>query len=141
MTKHCTLHYCYCGRGLSVDPLSGPAWPEPRPGGGAGVQPRPRQQLQLLIRHQVHPEPGGEVLRSAPAATLSSHYNVISAEIFSKRCQTVFAKEASSVVVEHCYQPVTRQCLDSLQPEDGDQVAGGTFCKVSTQLIFQISLQ
>ena len=66
MTKHCTLHYCYCGRGLSVDPLSGPAWPEPRPGGGAGVQPRPRQQLQLLLRHQVHPEPGGEVFRSSP---------------------------------------------------------------------------
>ena len=76
------------------------------------------------------------MLRSAPPLQypLSSHYNVISAEIFSKRCQTVFAKEASSVVVEHCYQPVTRQCLDSLQPEDGDQVAGGTFCKVSTQI-------
>ena len=80
------------------------------------------------------------MLRSAPAATLSSHYNVISAEIFSKRCQTVFAKEASSVVVEHCYRPVTRQCLDSLQPEDGDQVAGGTFCKVSTLLIFKFRI-
>ena len=83
------------------------------------------------------------MLRSAPPShyPLSSHYITVSAEIFSKRCQTVFAKEASSVVVEHCYQPVTRQCLDSLQPEDGDQVAGGTFCKVSThcrQLIFQI---
>ena len=76
MTKHCTLHYCYCGRGLSVDPLSGAAWPEPRPGGGAGVQPRPRQQLQLLLRHQVHPESGGEVLRSAPAATLSSIFTL-----------------------------------------------------------------
>ena len=83
------------------------------------------------------------MLRSAPPShyPLSSPYITVSAEIFSKRCQTVFAKEASSVVVEHCYQPVTRQCLDSLQPEDGDQVAGGTFCKVSThcrQLIFQI---
>ena len=36
------------------------------------MHPRPRQQLQLLLRHQVHPEPGGEVLRSAPAVTVST---------------------------------------------------------------------
>ena len=27
MTKHCTLHYCYCGRGLSVGPSVAPPGP------------------------------------------------------------------------------------------------------------------
>lgn len=29
-------------------------------------------------------------------------------KVFSKRCQTVFTREAESVIVEHCYQPVSR---------------------------------
>ena len=51
-------------------------------------------------------------------------------EYFSKRCQTVFSKEASEVVVEHCYTPVTRSCFPGLNTETEADGVGGTFCKV-----------
>ena len=52
-----------------------------------------------------------------------------STEIFSKRCQTVFNKEAETMIIEHCYSPVRRKCLDNLDNVDSDGV-GGIFCKV-----------
>ena len=51
-------------------------------------------------------------------------------EYFSKRCQTVFSKEASEVVVEHCYTPVTRSCFPGLNTDTEADGVGGTFCKV-----------
>ena len=41
----------------------------------------------------------------------------------------MFNKEAKTIIIEHCYSPVSRQCHAGAE-DDNNVGVGGTFCKV-----------
>ena len=49
-------------------------------------------------------------------------------EIFSKRCKTVFKKDAQNITTQHCYKPVVRKCKN--YDDDVEKMPGQSFCKV-----------
>ena len=42
----------------------------------------------------------------------------------------MFNKEAKTIIIEHCYSPVSRQCHAGAEDDNNVGGSGGTFCKV-----------
>ena len=42
----------------------------------------------------------------------------------------MFNKEAKTIIIEHCYSPVSRQCHDGAEGDNNVGAGAGTFCKV-----------